>query len=182
MNNIPSSPAGYIINGVVVDMRLTAQEWNKAPEPLVTSWSQFSANLRLTGSDGNVNFPIVRGQSFVTAEYYNLTPQFFTQHAIISVTADQVNGDVYTGKKFKISFNDNPTSTYLIYALNDPLTLTKRDMNNLVASGKYNGVIQIAKLPSEEAEAILDAHHGVWATGGSIDTSTDGQVQRVFIY
>jgi endo-1,3(4)-beta-glucanase len=176
MNNIPASPAGYIINGVVVDMRLTAQEWNKAPEPLVTSWSHFSANLRLTGGDGNVNFPIVRGQSFITAEYHNLTPQFFTQHAIISVTADQVNGDVYTGKKFKISFNDSPTSTYLIYALNDPLTLTKRDMNNLVASGRYNGVLQIAKLPSAEDEAILDAHHGVWAIGGNIDTSTDGQV------
>ncbi|KAI8640299.1 endo-1,3(4)-beta-glucanase [Parasitella parasitica] len=174
MNNIPASPAGYIINGVVVDLRITAQEWTKTPEPLVTNWGLFSANLRLSGGDGHVNFPLVRGQSFITAEYHHLTPQFFTQHAIINVNADQVKGDIYTGRKFKVSFNDNPTSTYLIYALNDTLTLTKRDMNNLVASSKYNGVIQIAKLPSEEDEAILDAYHGVWPTGGSLDTSRDG--------
>lgn len=174
MNNVPPSPAGYIINGVVVDIRLTAEEWTNRPTPLVTNWGHFSANLRLTGGNGNVNFPLVRGQSFITAEYNNLTPQFFTQHAIISVIADQVNGNTYTGKKFKVSFNDNPTSTYLIYALGDTLTLTKRDMNNLVASSKYNGIIQITKLPSAQDEAILDAHYGVWPTRGTIDTSSDG--------
>lgn len=176
MNNIPPSPAGYIINGVVVDIRLTAQEWTKAPSPLVTNWGHFNAHLRLSGGNGKVEFPLVRGQSFITAAYTGLTPQFFTQHAIISVAADQANGDVYTGKKFKISFNDSPTSTYLIYALDGPLTLTKQGMNNLVASGKYNGVIQVAKLPSAEGEAILDAHHGVWPTTGTINTSKDGQV------
>ncbi|KAL7315362.1 endo-1,3-beta glucanase [Mucor circinelloides] len=174
MNNIPPSPAGYIINGVVVDIRLTAHEWTKAPAPLVTNWGHFNAHLRLSGGNGKVEFPLVRGQSFITAAYTGLTPQFFTQHAIISVTADQANGDVYTGKKFKISFNDSPTSTYLIYALDGPLTLTKQSMNNLVASGKYNGVIQVAKLPSAEGEAILDAHHGVWPTAGTINTSKDG--------
>lgn len=179
MNNIPPSPAGYIINGVVVDLRLTAQEWtNKAaaPEPLVTQWGHFNAHLRLSGGNGKVEFPLVRGQSFITAAYTGLTPQFFTQHAIIHVTADQQGGDVYTGKKFKVSFNDNPTSTYLIYALDGPLTLTKQGMNNLVASDKYNGVIQVAKLPSAQDEAILDAHHGVWPTSATIDTSKDGQV------
>lgn len=177
MNNIPPSPAGYIINGVVVDIRLTAQEWTKAPEPLVTQWGHFHAHLRLSGSGGKVEFPFVRGQSFITTAYTGLTPQFFTQHAIIRVTADHTQGDdVYTGSKFKISFNDNPTSTYLIYALDGPLTLTRRDMNNLVASEKYNGVIQVAKLPSAQDEAVLDAHHGVWPTLGTIDTSKDGQV------
>ncbi|KAL9552008.1 endo-1,3(4)-beta-glucanase [Mucor atramentarius] len=179
MNNIPPSPAGYIINGVVVDIRLTAHEWTKAPAPLVTNWGHFNAHLRLSGGNGKVEFPLVRGQSFITAAYTGLTPQFFTQHAIISVTADQANGDVYTGKKFKISFNDSPTSTYLIYALDGPLTLTKQSMNNLVASGKYNGVIQVAKLPSAEGEAILDAHHGVWPTAGTINTSKDGQAGDV---
>lgn len=175
MNNIPPSPAGYIINGVVVDLRMTSKEWNSdAPKPLVTRWDLFGALLKLTSSSGSVEFPIARGTPFITGVYNNLTPQFFTQHAIINVVADSQTGETYTGHKFKISFNDNPTSTYLIYALGDaPLTLKKENMNNLVAEQVYNGPIQVAKLPNEQSESILDAHHGIWSTGGKVDTNSD---------
>jgi endo-1,3(4)-beta-glucanase len=174
MNNIPPSPAGYIINGVVVDLRITSKEWrSQAPQPLVTSWDLFGARLKLSSSSGFVEFPIARGTPFITGIYHNLTPQFFTQHAIISVAADNQIGDVYNGRKFKISFNDNPTSTYLIYALGDaPLTLRKEGMSNLVADQVYNGPIQVAKLPDAQSESILDAHHGIWSTGGKIDTNS----------
>jgi endo-1,3(4)-beta-glucanase len=175
MNNIPPSPAGYIINGVVVDLRMTSKEWrSEVPRPLVTRWDLFGALLKLTSSSGFVEFPIARGTPFITGIYHNLAPQFYTQHAIINVVADSQMGDTYTGRKFKISFNDNPTSTYLIYALgNAPLTLRKEGLNNLVAEQVYNGPIQVAKLPDAQSESVLDAHRGIWSTGGNINTNSD---------
>lgn len=177
MNNIPASPAGYIINGVVVDFRITSSEWrNERPTPLVTSWDLFGANLKLSGSGGNIEFPLARGTPFITSAYNNLTPQFFTQHAIIKISADNdLGSDTYSGYKFKVSFNNSPTSTYIIYILGDkPLTLKKEGFSNLVATGKYNGVIQVAKLPDQPgSEAILDAQNGVWATGATVNTNAD---------
>jgi endo-1,3(4)-beta-glucanase len=177
VNNIPAIPAGYIINGVVVDFRITSSEWkSERPSPLVTSWDLFGANLRLSGAGGNIEFPLARGTPFITSIYNNLTPQFYTQHAIIRIAADHdLSGDTYSGYKFKVSFNNSPTSTYIIYVLGDqPLTLRKEGFSNLVATSPYNGVIQIAKLPDNpEGEAILDAHKGIWATGASVDTNAD---------
>jgi endo-1,3(4)-beta-glucanase len=178
MNNIPASPAGYIINGVVVDFRITSSEWkNERPSPLVTSWDLFGANLKLSSANGgSIAFPLARGTPYITSIYNNLTPQFFTQHAIVRVIADRdLGGDTYSGYKFKVSFNNSPTSTYIIYVLGDqPLTLRKEGFSNLVATGVYNGVIQVAKLPdSPESEAILDSQKGIWATGASINTNVD---------
>ncbi|KAI8093936.1 endo-1,3(4)-beta-glucanase, partial [Thamnidium elegans] len=179
MNNIPASPAGYIINGVVVDLRITSKEWkNEKPSTLITKWDLFGANIKLSGNGGSINFPVARGTPFITSVYKNLTPQFFTQHAIIKITADKELGDnTYSGYKFKISFNNSPTSTYLIYVLGDqPLTLKKDGFSNLIATSSFNGVIQVAKLPDTSgSEEILDAHKGVWSTGGAVDTSADSK-------
>ncbi|OAD67890.1 glycoside hydrolase family 81 protein [Phycomyces blakesleeanus NRRL 1555(-)] len=114
--------------------------------------------------------------AYVTGNYVGLTPQFYTQHAIISVHSESTPGaDMYSGRKFKIMFNDNPTSTYLIYVLGEkPLTLQKVGMNNLIASEPYSGIIRIAKLPSPEHETLLDNQHDVWATGGELVASSDG--------
>ncbi|KAI7893897.1 endo-1,3(4)-beta-glucanase [Mucor mucedo] len=176
-NNIPASPAGYIINGVVVDLRITSKEWKTdTPSPLVTDWDLFGANLQLVSKAGSIEFPIARGASYITSVYHNLTPQFFTQHAIIRITADQdLGGDVYSGHKFKISFNNSPTSTYIIYVLGDkPLTLRKEGFSNLIATAPFNGVIQVAKLADMPgSEAVLDTHTGVWATGAKLETGAD---------
>ncbi|CAO3669592.1 hypothetical protein G6F70_000589 [Rhizopus microsporus] len=171
MNNVPETPAGYIVNGVVVDFRVTSAEWkDQRPEPLITSWDLFGANIRLQSKSGSIDFPVARGMSYVTALYNDLTPQFFTQHAILQVSSDMFqSNDTYTGRKFKLSFNDNPTSTFIIYALGkEPLTLKKSGNNNLVAASKYNGPIQVTKLPSKESEIVLDFNRGTWATGGDI--------------
>ncbi|RCI03579.1 hypothetical protein CU098_001100, partial [Rhizopus stolonifer] len=175
-NNVPETTAGYFVNGVVVDLRLTSAEWkDEKPETTVTDWDLFGANVKLATSDGSINFPISRGMPFVTAIYEDLTPQFFTQHAIIKVNdKDAQDQDTFTGRKFKLSFNDNPTSTFLIYALGDePLTLKKAGHNNLISSDTYNGLIQVAKLPNSEAERILDASKGVYATGGDLDLNLE---------
>lgn len=161
----------------MVDLRITSKEWkSEKPSTLITKWDLFGANIKLSGSGGSINFPVARGTPFITSVYKNLTPQFFTQHAIIKITADKDLGDnTYSGHKFKISFNNSPTSTYLIYVLGDqPLTLKKDGFSNLIATSSFNGVIQVAKLPDAPgSEEILDAHKGVWSTGGTVDTSAD---------
>ncbi|KAI7871164.1 endo-1,3(4)-beta-glucanase [Spinellus fusiger] len=176
-NNVPSSPAGFMINPFVVDLRFTAKEWvNVRPKPLVTAWDHVSATLKLSSNDNqNIVFPLTRGMPYVTAKYSGLTPQFFTQHAIINVVSEGTAGaDVYTGKKFKLSFNNNPTSTYVIYALGDkPLSLRKNGNNNMIASEPYNGVIRVARIPNNAAESTLDNYRDVWATSGKITTSGD---------
>ncbi|KAI8057522.1 endo-1,3(4)-beta-glucanase [Gilbertella persicaria] len=183
MNNIPASPAGYMINGVVVDFRITANEWQQTrPKPSVTRWNHLGATLRLSSTPTTyITFPLSRGAAFVTAEYHQLTPHFFTQHAILSVVSDIEQGqDTFTGHKFKVSMNDHPTSTFVIYVLGDqPLRLRKDGMNRLVADTPYEGVIQVAKLPSPEAEAVLDQHHGVWATGGQVKTNSDSTAYSI---
>ncbi|EIE78560.1 hypothetical protein RO3G_03264 [Rhizopus delemar RA 99-880] len=181
-NNVPETPAGYIINGVVVDLRITSAEWkDHQPVPTITSWDLFGANLKLAASNGCIQFPIARGMPFVTAIYENLTPQFFTQHAILKINGkDAQNDDTFTGRKFKLSFNDNPTSTFLIYALGkEPLSLKKVGHNNLIANGIYNGLIQVAKLPSEEGEGVLDASTGIWATGGDLNLDLETNTYKI---
>ncbi|KAI8984748.1 endo-1,3(4)-beta-glucanase [Mycotypha africana] len=186
VNNVPPTPAGYMINGVTVDFRITANEWTQAKKPTmkVKDWDLFGAKLQLLSSGSaaaaGMEIPLARGTPFITARYQALTPQFYSQHAIVNIQS--VNGTsnnsaeaTYQGTKFKMTFNDNPASTYLIYALNGPLTLRKVDTNNLVATGTYNGTVQIAKLPRPEDESVLDAHSGVWAVGAQLDATTNKQ-------
>ncbi|KAI9321446.1 endo-1,3(4)-beta-glucanase [Dichotomocladium elegans] len=173
MNDIPPTEIGYMINSVVVDIRFTCGEWGNGerPTPRVTSWDHLSANLRLSKGSANqyIDFPIVRGMAYVTGIYHNLTPQFYTQHAITRFEAENVQGDIYSGYKFKVTMNDTPTSTFLIYALGkQPLVLRKANNSNIVATGQYNGPIRIAKLPSPDHEGVLDESHKIWPVGGTI--------------
>lgn len=174
-NNVPEVKAGYMINGVVVDFRVTAKEFeNKLPNQTVTRWDLFSSDIQLASPDDPnkyIDFPLSRGMPFVTSKYNSLTPKFFTQHAIIKVEADKTEStDTYSGYKFKLSFNNNPQSTFIIYVLGDkPLTFVKKGLNNFVSNSEFTGVIQVGKLPKPEHEDLLDKSKGVWATGGKID-------------
>ena len=175
-----------MINSVVVDIRLTCAEWprgSEEPKSSVTYWDHFSAHLKLSSprsAEQYIQFPIVRGMPYVTAEYHNLTPQFFSQHAIIRIDTDgqsQQVGDngLYTGHKIKISMNDTPTSTFLIYALGgQPLTLRMEGFSNLVSTQVYNGVIRVAKVPSDQDESSLDRYKDQWPVSAEIQAESDG--------
>lgn len=179
-NNIPKTEAGYFINQQNVDIRFTASEWGHSKViPNVTSWDLFSAHLRLqtSGNDQQyVEFPIVRGMAYVTAKYANLTPQFFSQNAIIEITADKKSNNTYQGRKFKIKFNDTPRTSFIIWALGDnDLTLRKSDERNLVADKPYNGIIRAAKvLTNGSFESILDDRVKVWPIGANITAKSNG--------
>lgn len=180
-NNVPKTDEGYFINPQNVDLRFTASEWNKnsSVEPILTSWDLFSTTLRLqtSGNDQQyIDFPIVRGMAYVTANYVDLTPQFFSQNAIIEITANKKANNTYQGRKFKLKFNDNPTSYFLIYALGDEdLVLKKTDDRNLVADKAYNGIIRIAKVLDDEAfEDLLDDRAEVWPIGAKLSAQSNG--------
>jgi endo-1,3(4)-beta-glucanase len=163
-----------------VDLRFTASEWGHSKViPNVTSWDLFSAHLRLqtSGNDRQyIEFPIVRGMAYVTANYANLTPQFFSQNAIIEITADKKSNNTYQGRKFKIKFNDMPRTSFIIWALgDDDLTLRKSDERNLVADKPYNGIIRAAKvLTNGSFEKILDDRVKVWPIGANITAKSNG--------
>ncbi|RUP45655.1 endo-1,3(4)-beta-glucanase [Jimgerdemannia flammicorona] len=174
-NNIPADDAGYYINSLNVDLRATASEWGSVtPTQNVTAWDQFSATLKLSGGAGSITFPIVRGMAYVTAQYVCLTPQFFSQNAIIAINGVAVSGSV-TANKFKLTFNDNPTSNYIIYVLGgSSLTLTLSG-TTLTASAPFTGTLRIAKLPSAgDAEFILDDRKAVYPTGGVLSAAISG--------
>lgn len=178
-NDVPKTEAGYFINQQKVDLRFTAVEWGHAAvDTNVTSWDMFSANLKLqtSGKDKQyVEFPIVRGMAYVTANYVNLTPQFFSQNAIIEITADKVSNNTYYGRKFKLKFNDAPTTCFIIYALgDDDLSLKRADAQNLVSDKPYNGIIRAAKLPDAAFEKMLDDRANVWATGAKLSAESNG--------
>ncbi|KAG2187346.1 hypothetical protein INT44_005032 [Umbelopsis vinacea] len=181
-NNVPKTEEGYFINPQNVDLRFTASEWDNSSsvEPNLMSWDLFSATLRLqtSGNDQQyIDFPIVRGMAYVTANYVDLTPQFFSQNAIIEITADKKSNNTYQGRKFKLKFNDNPTSYFLIYALGDEdLVLKQTDDRNLVAHKTYNGIIRIAKVLDDEAfEDLLDDRVEVWPIGAKLSAESNGQ-------
>ncbi|KAI9489632.1 endo-1,3(4)-beta-glucanase [Zychaea mexicana] len=185
-NNVPATDAGYMINSVVVDLRMTSSEWKSSTNPTssVTYWDHFSAHLKLSSSSQqqqqqSIDFPLVRGMAYVTGIYNNLSPQFFTQHAIIRIESDGPSSgqNTYSGHKFKITMNDTPTSTFLIYALGDaPLNLRKDGVQNLVSTQVYNGPIRVAKLPSEQDEQTLDRYKDRWPVSAEIQAESDGNL------
>lgn len=179
-NNVPETDTGYFINQQKVDLRFTTAEWEDAtPLQNVTSWDMLSANLRLSSQRNTkqyIDFPLVRGMAYITADYHNLTPQFFSQNAIIEITAAKSSNKSYSGRKFKLKFNDTPTSYFVIYALGkDPLTLRQVDGQNLVSDKPYNGIIRAAKLTDDSSsESILDEYVHVWPVGAKVDAYSDG--------
>ncbi|RUS16641.1 endo-1,3(4)-beta-glucanase [Endogone sp. FLAS-F59071] len=179
-NNVPASNAGYYINSFTVDLRFTANEWSSVtPTQSVTYWDLFSATVKLGSGPGSITFPISRGMAYVTAKYSGLTPQFYSQNAILSINGAAPSGWV-SGNKFKLAFNDSSTSTYIIYVLGSQiLTLGLSSTQTLTASSIFTGTIRIAKLPSaSDAESVLDDRKNVYTMAGTVSASFSASMPR----
>jgi endo-1,3(4)-beta-glucanase len=178
MNNLPATEAGYLTNQVAVDLRLSGLEWISPPDLTVVDWDHFGATVQLASPQNNngsfMHLPVARGMAYVTAHYHALTPRLFSQHTMLRIDATlpptSSNQTVYyTGTRFKIAMDDPLQSTWLIYCLDGPLTFAVVDASTLVATAPYTGTIRVAKLPRPLDEAVLDQHHDVWTTGGTIE-------------
>ncbi|ORX59683.1 glycoside hydrolase [Hesseltinella vesiculosa] len=168
MNDLPAASAGFMINDPVVDMRFSAKEWvghDADVRPQVTDWDHLSAQLRLSISNdgGHVDFPLTRGMVYITSQYHALTPLFFSQRAILSVTSE--HGSM-TGQQFTVSLNDG--SVYRLYSLGSPITWQLVDENQFEAISPFTGTIRLAKLPDPSHLSLLDAHVSVWPVHGKI--------------
>ncbi|KAF9111296.1 hypothetical protein BGX27_005135 [Mortierella sp. AM989] len=175
----------YYINPFLVNMGISATELDERHGMTVGNFGEFGCTMllvprtekkrgRLNIPRASIRIPIVRGMAFVTAVYKNLTPQFYSTVLVRTLTLDPKplpNGWV------KYRFLIENGITWLLYAKQDstsgsPLVLTKIDQGKIAAtSGKFTGLIQIAKLPvgnEAEAENIYDQAVGVYPTRGNL--------------
>ncbi|KAI8361555.1 endo-1,3(4)-beta-glucanase [Mortierella sp. GBAus27b] len=175
----------YYINPFLVSMGLSAAEFDAEHDMTVGDFGEFGCTMvlspaseRMRGALENPNMfirvPIVRGMAFITGVYQGLTPQIFSTILVRKLTRDpKPRADGWVKYKFLI---ENGV-TWVLYAkpnrAQDPaLDLKMTNQGRITAvSGKFTGLIQIAKLPvghEVEAEGIYDSSVGVYASGGEL--------------
>ncbi|CAG8453378.1 2881_t:CDS:2 [Cetraspora pellucida] len=169
------NPVRFYYSLYVPNIVFSAKELGSNHELKLSDMSEFSLTINLfphgyTGS--YISFPISRGMSFITAEYKDLTPFFYSESEFIKIESSRkiVNG--YT--KWKILLKDD--SVWLLYA-KGKLTLKIKSLHQLEAtSGQYSGIIQVTKVPAgnREAEVVFDNHAGTYPIGAELQASADG--------
>ncbi|KAK5815981.1 endo-1,3-beta-glucanase Engl1 [Linnemannia elongata] len=178
-------PSKYYLNPFLVSLGMSATELDEQHEMTVGDFSEFSCAVELTPASERalerqdppasvLRVPVVRGMVFISALYKDLTPQFYSNILIRTLTLDpQPMADGWVKYRFLI---ENGV-TWLLYAKPDrstdgPLRLEMRGQGLAVAtSGKFTGLVQIAKLPvgkEDETERVYDLSMGVYPTEGEL--------------
>ncbi|KAF0413858.1 Glycoside hydrolase, family 81 [Gigaspora margarita] len=153
----------------------SAKELESNHELILSNISEFSSIIKLFPyghSNSYISFPISRGMSFITAEYKDLTPLFYSESGFKKIELLQTIANGYT--KWKFFLKDD--SVWLFYA-NGNLTLETKSLYKLEAtSGQYSGIIQITKVPAgnREAEVVFDNNVGTYPIGAELQASADG--------
>ncbi|GAB5591706.1 hypothetical protein Unana1_06606 [Umbelopsis nana] len=131
-----------------------------------TSWDTQTVCLQyFTGTGATMSSCMVPGSPYMTFTFNNA-----------AVTIQSLNGNlgnitwVNAGTKAKIT---NSAGTYLLYALNSPLTLTQ-NQNTLQSQTGYTGTIRMALLNETSQEAILDTYVGAYPTGLTMSYTVSG--------
>eukprot|EP00002_Diphylleia_rotans_P003838 TRINITY_DN1271_c0_g1_i1.p1 TRINITY_DN1271_c0_g1~~TRINITY_DN1271_c0_g1_i1.p1 ORF type:complete len:733 (-),score=162.35 TRINITY_DN1271_c0_g1_i1:87-2285(-) len=155
----------------------------------VTAFDMFSANLKMTNSQGSIDFPLVRGMAYVTALYNRLSPMIFTQHAILSVNGAPTGSAPFVGNKFKVSINNG--QTWLIYFINEDGSLPSVSLNYRIGEANYQqlysntpftGIVRVTQLPSDSVESILDAHRSIYPKGANLAVSMTGSASASYTF
>lgn len=175
----------YYINPFLISMGLSATEFDDQHDMTVGDFGEFGCTMVLSPASERwrgalenprafIRVPIVRGMAFITGVYQDLTPRIFSSILVRTLTRDpNPRADGWVKYKFLIENG----ITWLVYAKpdrpHDPaLELKMVTQGQIVStSGKFTGLIQIAKLPvgrEVEAENIYDSSVGVYATGGEL--------------
>lgn len=167
----------YFINPIgIQSIVLSAEELGNGTALTTTQATEWSILAQLRPSAGaspTIQFPLVQGSGFITAQYNDGTPKLESGIFFASVT--KINTQPRPGvTKFKIILNDG--KVWLLYAYstsNATLDLQVINQGLVRATSKYTGTIQIAKDPGS-AEALYDAASGQWATGVTLSGTTSG--------
>src|SRR5579862_6629974 len=160
----PGSPPQYYYSPVgIISWNMGATEFDGNMKMTLDTPTQFTLNVNLSPSSGSgsIKMPLVQGMAYITGVYSNLTPYLQTSgRAILSYQKYTSSSST----KYKISFNDG--TTWLIYAFpaSGNTFSFSQSGNNLVGNGKFNGYIQIAKIPSGDttAESTYDSYSGTY--------------------
>ncbi|KAF9981903.1 hypothetical protein BGZ65_003443 [Modicella reniformis] len=177
--------AKYYINPFLVSMGLSATEFDAEHDMTVGDFGEFDCTMVLSPASERargtletpssfIRVPIVRGMAFITGVYQDLTPQIFSSILVRTLTRD-ANPMMDGWIKYRFLIENG--ITWLLYAKPDrprgpALHLKMVNQRKITAtSGKFRGLIQIAKLPvgrEAESERIYDNSVGVYTTGGEL--------------
>ena len=124
--------------------------------------------------------PLVQGMGFVTGLFDNLTPVF--ESGVFFRTVTRVSTSKPGFAKYRITLEDG--RTWLLYATRTTsnsftqpggaaLELSIVNNHRLQASGPFTGIVQVAKSPSDAAEAAYDATTGSFCTGMRVTAGVD---------
>lgn len=176
----PGDPARYFINPVgIQSITLSASELSTTTQLTMDSLDAFSANVNLLSHPGAapaITFPLVQGMGFVTAVYSGSTPRIESEISFTSVT---YVGRMPSGSTYKYqarladgtSWNIYITTSQPGYPVNS-LTLT--NVRVLQGAPKFQGFVQVAKVPSSNAESVYDEAAGAYPVSATIAGSVAG--------
>lgn len=164
--------ASYFINPVgLQSMVLSAAELGPSTVLTTDRIAEFSTNVNLAPSDGApsmITFPLVQGMAFVTGIYNGSTPILQTGIFFRSITKSATSPKRGVSK-FIAVLNDG--TTWLVYAYSpNGASLDFTVVNNGLAqaTSNFQGIIQVAKSPNANAEALYDAACGSYPTSANL--------------
>ncbi|ROW06670.1 hypothetical protein VPNG_06714 [Cytospora leucostoma] len=167
----------FFINPIgIQSLVLSATELGSSTSLTTTHITDMSAVVQLRASAVSapvIEFPLVQGSGFITAEYDGATP--IIQTGVFFLTVTKVNTEPRPGViKYKIKLNDG--KDWLLYAYStsgSPLELQVVNNGLIRAKSTFTGTIQVAKDPGN-GEALYDAASGQYATGVSLSATARG--------
>lgn len=167
----------FFINPIGIhSVVLSATELGSSTSLTTTHITDMSAVVQLRASAVSapvIEFPLVQGSGFITAEYDGATP--IIQTGVFFLTVTKVNTEPRPGvTKYKIKLNDG--KDWLLYAYStsgSPLELQVANNGLIRANSTFTGTIQVAKDPGN-GEALYDAASGQYATGVSLSATARG--------
>lgn len=181
-----ANPAGYFINpNGIQSLILSAAELGNSAVLSTDCLTGFSVNVNLlprAGTAPAVTFPLVQGMGFVTGLYNGSTPVLQTGVFFRNITRSSL-GPKAGITKYTIVLEDG--KTWFLYAYSSsgaPLSLTVVSNNLAKSTSNWYGIIQIAKNPGGNAEALYDAACGAYATTATLSGSVDGATGTYTLY
>lgn len=167
----------YFINPIgIQSLVLSAAELGASTTLTTTQATEMSVLVQLRSSAAaapTIQFPLVQGSGFITAQYNGGTPVI--QSGIFFASVTKVSVQPRPGvTKYKITLNDG--KNWLLYAYSTsglPLDLQVINNGLVRSTSPFTGTIQVAKDPGS-AEALYDAASGQYATGVTLSGTASG--------
>ncbi|OLL22612.1 Endo-1,3(4)-beta-glucanase 1 [Neolecta irregularis DAH-3] len=173
---ITGNIAGYYGSPLgVVSFRFGASEFSSGTAMYVDTPTTMSINMNVRISLSRMTCSIVQGMAFITFNYYSATPKIYTQVQVSTVSRSSGPGN---SLKFQILLLDGKTWVMYVYpnlqVSQSAFNLQIVDNANLVASSRFTGYIQIAKVPSGSSPGAFDSYSGIYATRVTLAGSVSG--------